>query len=135
MKFLDWFKKGKSEGTKLSDLIEDKDLKVAVESLEKDLAEKDAEIAALKAVNAVESEDKQSAKSLTEKDRTFTAKWEELNPKDHSKTIKKSGKFILLDVPKIRISGKPYSQEEFMKDKDAQSAAAAMGHTLIKKAE
>lgn len=92
-----------------------------------------AEIAALKAVNAAEEVIAPTVKRLSADERVFEVSWEEVNPKDETKPIKKSGKGRLLDVAALTISGRKYSQEEFMSDKEAQLIAFKMDHLLIEK--
>lgn len=122
-----------AESVKLSASIEDPELKAAVEKMETDLSYKEDEIAALKMINTDEESEEIKSTSLSDKEREFTATWKVKDKNDPKKLVDKSAKFRLADVPKIHISGKAYTQEAFMADKEAQATAAAMNHLLITK--
>lgn len=104
-----------------------------IAKLKKDIEARDREITALRLVNETVAEDSRGAKKLSVKEREFTASWTEQDRSDSKKTVKKTGKFLLEDVSKIYVSGRKYSASEFMASKEAQSAAAASSHKLIKK--
>lgn len=129
----------------LSSTIKDPELKKAVEGLEKDLEAKDTlvnsqkdqlkvkddEILALKAVNETsdaEAQEKTSvakADRLSEDDRKFEV---EVEVKGKPKKVKA----LLMDVPKLYLSGEKFSQTSFMENKDAQKLAVEIEHKAIK---
>jgi hypothetical protein len=94
-----------------------------------------AKIKALQTVSAATATDENQAaeEKLTDKQREFTASWEEPNSKDNSKTIKVSGKGRLKDVAVIRLAGKAYTQKEFLSDPKAKAKALRMDHLLVDK--
>ncbi len=147
MGLLDVLKSKKVE--KLSDSIEDKDLKAAVVDLEnslaatqkaketsekkvpalqKDLDDLKKENQALKIATELEGEvAEQEVVKLSEKERTFEVTLEDPDGKN-----KKKVKAMLIDTPKIYVSGRKYTQEQFLEDKEAQKTAVACKHPLIK---
>jgi hypothetical protein len=94
-----------------------------------------AKIKALQTISAATATDENQAaeEKLTDKQREFTASWEEPNSKDNSKTIKVSGKGRLKDVAVIRLAGKAYTQKEFLSDPKAKAKALRMDHLLVDK--
>lgn len=106
-----------------------KELKAANEklaALEKENVALKEENAALKLVNEV-SDDAVSVKRLSDEERQFEIEWKDPDGKA------KKGTFLLADVSKIYVSGKKYTQEAFMKDKDVQLVAVLASHPHIKK--
>jgi len=89
-----------------------------------------AKVTALEAVTNAEAAEGKAPVRLTDKQREFSASWTETDPQSN-KSAKKSGKARLKDVPKINVSGKTYSQEEFLKDADAKATALRAKHILI----